>query len=201
MKRLILPVVLLALASFSTLDMKLSDAERQMAIAELQKSQNMLLSAIEGLSEAQLNYVIGEEAWSIAHCVEHVADSEASFGQMLNGALASPPNPDKRSEVVMTDAEILANIASRENKVKTSAEFEPSGKHGSFSASLKAFQDKRAGHIAYLKNTEDDLRNHYGQLPYGTIDGLQIFLSMSSHTERHVKQIEEIKSHPLFPKK
>ncbi|MEM7380413.1 MAG: DinB family protein [Bacteroidota bacterium] len=201
MKRIILPVLLLVLASFSTVEFKLSDADRQMAIAELQRSQNRLLGEIEGLSEAQLNYLIGEDAWSIAGCVEHIVASEESFGEMLKGALKTPANPAKRSEVVMSDDEILANITSRENKVKTSADFEPSGKFGAHSATITAFMNKRAEHIEYLKNTEDDLRNHYGELPYGTIDGVQILLSMSSHTERHVKQIEEIKSHPLFPKK
>ena len=89
-------------------------------------------------------------------------------------------------------------ITSRDQKVKTSEAFEPSGKFGSHVETVKAFVDKRGEHIEYLKTTEDDLRNHYGKLPFGTIDGLQILLFMSGHTERHVAQMEEVMAHTDF---
>ncbi len=44
------------------------------------------------------------------------------------------------------------------------------------------------------------LRNHYAKSPVGTIDGLQILLFMSGHTERHVKQMEEVMAHEDFSK-
>jgi hypothetical protein len=36
-------------------------------------------------------------------------------------------------------------------------------------------------------------------LPFGTIDGLQILLFMSGHTERHVAQMEEVMANENFP--
>jgi hypothetical protein len=58
---------------------------------------------------------------------------------------------------------------------------------------------KRGEHIAYLKTTTDDHRNHYGKLQFGTIDGLQILLFISGHTERHVAQMEEVMANENFP--
>lgn len=200
MKKLILPLLIVVLTGFTTIEMKLSDTERKAAVEELIKTNERLLKTVEGLSEAQLNFKGSPDSWSIAECVEHLAISETSFGQMLQGALQTPADASKRAEVKMTDQEIMAIITSREKKVKTAEAFEPSGKFGTYAETLKAFEEKRAAHIDYMKHTEDDLRNHYGQLPLGTIDGLQIVLSMSGHTERHVLQMEEVKAHPDFPK-
>ncbi|MGB5435929.1 MAG: DinB family protein, partial [Maribacter sp.] len=73
------------------------------------------------------------------------------------------------------------------------------GKFGSYAKTLVAFMTKRAEHIAYMRTTKDDLRNHYAQLPLGMIDGVQILLFMSGHTERHIRQMEEVLAHPDFP--
>lgn len=189
----------MALVSFTGLDIKLTDADRQMTVAELTKTQDRLLNAVDGLSEDQLNFKSSPESWSVAECVEHLAISENNIGQMLQGALQTPADPSKRDSVKLRDEELMGIITNRDQKIKTSAAFEPSGKFGSHEETLEAFKSKRMEHIEYIKTTEDDLRNHYGQLPFGTIDGLQIVLFMSGHTERHVQQIEEVMENEDFP--
>lgn len=90
-------------------------------------------------------------------------------------------------------------IADRSTKVKTGEAFEPSGKYGSYEETLEEFKTKRKEHIDYVKSTKDDLRNCYQQLPFGTIDAYQILLFMSGHTERHIKQMEEVMDDEDFP--
>jgi hypothetical protein len=55
--------------------------------------------------------------------------------------------------------------------------------------------------IQYIKTTNDDLRAHsfgdYGEV----IDCWQWMLEISTHAERHIQQIREIKNGPNFPKK
>lgn len=199
MKKIMLPILVLALVSFTGLHIKLTDADRQMTVAELTKTQDRLLNAIDGLSEDQLNFKSSPESWSVAECVEHLAISENNIGQMLQGALQTPADPSKRDSVKLSDEELMGIITNRDQKIKTSKAFEPSGKFGSHEETLEAFKSKRMEHIEYIKTTEDDLRNHYGQLPFGTIDGLQIVLFMSGHTERHVQQIEEVMENEDFP--
>ena len=199
MKKIIVPFVILALVSFGVIDKGLTDAEREMAVAELTKTRDRLSKTVVELSDEQLNFKPTPESWSIAECVEHLAISENNIGGMLKGALQTPADPTKRDSVQIPDEKLMAIITSRDQKVKTSEAFEPSGKFGSFEETLAEFMAKREKHIAYLNSTEDDLRNHYGQLPFGTIDGLQILLFMSGHTERHVAQMEEIMEHEDFP--
>lgn len=200
MKKFILPIVLLALVSFGLIDKGLTEEEREFAEDHLTETQERLITVTKGLSEAQLNFKSSPESWSIAECMEHLAISEGMIGGMLESALKTPADPSMRDSVKISDKDLLAMISSRDQKVKTGEAFEPSGKFGSFEETLKAFNTKRAEHIEYVQNTEDDLRNHYGKLPFGTIDGLQIILFMSGHAERHVKQMEEIMAHEDFSK-
>ena len=200
MKKVIIPILVLALVSFTGFNLKLTEKERTMGVEEMSKTRDRLLSAVEGLSEAQLNFKSSPDSWSIAECVEHLAISENSFGQMLQGAVQTPADPSKRDSVKMSDEKLMGIITSREQKVKTQEPFEPSGKFGNHEETLQAFTSKREEHIEYIKTTEDDLRNHYGQLPFGAIDGYQILMFMSGHTERHVKQIEEVIAHADYPK-
>jgi len=199
MKKIILPILVLCLLSFSAYHGQLTDTERKLAVEDLNKTRDRLTSTVDGLSDEQLNYKSSPDSWSIAECVEHLAISENAFDQMLKGAVQTPADASKRDSVKMSDEQLMGIITSREQKVKTSEPFEPSGKFGSHEETLEAFIAKRDEHIDYVKSTEDDLRNHYGQLPFGTIDGLQIILFMSGHTERHVKQMEEVMEDTDFP--
>ena len=91
-------------------------------------------------------------------------------------------------------------ITDRSNKVKTSEPFEPSGKFGSHEETLQAFLEKRSELIDYVKTTDDDLRNRYNKdLPFGTVDGVQLIMFTAAHTERHVLQMEEVMAHADFP--
>lgn len=199
MKKIILSVVLL-FTGLSALTAQLTDAEKETITAELIKSQTALMNSIEGLNKTQLNYKSSPDSWSIAECVEHLAISEANFSLMLQGAVKTPADAAKRSEVTMIDEKLLGFITDRSTKVKTSEPFEPSGKFGSHNETLNAFMLKRNEHLDYVKSTTDDLRNHYGKLPFATIDGAQVLLFMSGHTERHIAQINDVKANENFPR-
>ncbi|HZJ20069.1 MAG TPA: DinB family protein [Pricia sp.] len=199
MKKVLVPIVAFVLLGFGISNPGITEAEREMAITEMTKTQNHLYQAVAGLSDTQLNFKSASDSWSIAECIEHIALSEQNLSGMLQGALKTPADPSKRDSVKMADAQLLGAITDRSIKVKTQEAFEPTGKFGSTKAAVDAFTKKREEHIDYLKDTSDDLRNHYGQLLFGTIDGLQILLFISAHTERHIKQIEEVMANPDFP--
>jgi hypothetical protein len=199
MKKLILPLVCLFLFSFTADALKLSEEEKAFAIKELTASKDQMMRTVDGLSEEQLNFKSSADSWSVAECVEHLAISEVAFHEMLQGALKLPADASKRAEVQMKDEQLLGIIRDRSNKVKTSEAFEPSGKFGSYEETMESLLAKRAEHIDYIGKTEDDLRNHYGKLPFGTIDGYQIILFMSGHMDRHVAQMDEIINHEDFP--
>jgi hypothetical protein len=67
---------------------------------------------------------------------------------------------------------------------------------------LHDFKDSRKNLIDYVKSTQDDLRSHITlQSPMGALDSYQLILFLSSHTNRHIQQINEVKADPGFPKK
>lgn len=200
MKKIILSVVF-AFIGLTLANAQLTDVEKEKAVAEMTQSHKLLISSIDGLSNAQLNYKSSPESWSIAECVEHITISENTIFGMMQGTLEKAANPSKREDVKMSDDQLLAIIKDRSNKVKTSEAFEPSGKFGSYEETLNAFIKKRKENIEYAKNTSDDLRNHYAQLPFGTVDAFQVIIFMSGHTERHTNQILEIKANEGFPAK
>ena len=199
MKKVLTPLVALLLLSFGITGDKLTDEEREKAVTKLTKTHEYLMSTLEGLNEAQLNYQSSPESWSIANCVEHLTISENAFSEMLQGTLAATADENLKASATMTDEEIYAMITSREEKVKTSEPFEPTGKFGTHEETLVVLTAKRLEHIEYLKTTEDDFRSHFKEMPFGTIDAYQMVLFMAGHTERHVKQMEEVKADENFP--
>lgn len=200
MKKIVIPMLLLAMSSFTTTDAPITTAEREFASNLFTTSANDLQAAVKGLSTAQLIFKSSPESWSIAECTEHIALSEINFDGMIQSVLKTDVDPSKRADVKVTDEQLVNMIEDRTNKVKTQKPFEPTGKFGSQEATLTAFLDKRNEHIKFVESTDADLRNRYQQLPFGTIDGYQVLLFIAAHTQRHIKQIEEVKENPNFPK-
>ncbi|PRX56671.1 DinB family protein [Flagellimonas meridianipacifica] len=201
MKKIILPVLVLTFFSFSKDTTKLTEAERTMVIELLEETRDHMKSVINGLTEEQLNFKAEESSWSIAECVEHLAISENAFGGFIQKTVASGANPALRDSLKFKDEQLMGIITDRSNRVKTTEAFEPSGKFGSFEETVKAFMEKRKEHIEYVRTTNDDLRNRYNSdLPFGTVDGLQVIIFAAGHTERHVLQMEEVMAHKSFPK-
>jgi hypothetical protein len=178
----------------------LTHAEREMTLKELAKTQERLTNTVEGLSNVKLNLKATPESWSVGECVEHLAISENMIGGMLQSSLQTPANSAMRDSVQISDKKLMGMITSRDVKVKTQEAFEPSGKFSSHNETVTEFVTKRNAHIEYVKTTKDDLRNDSGKLPFGMIDGVQILLFISGHTERHVAQMEEVMAHLEFPK-
>lgn len=200
-RKLLFLTVALVVMSFTHPDSGLTDAERKYASTLLQETKETLLKKVKGLTPEQLNFKVDADSWSVAECVEHIAISENNLFGFAQMSLKDPADPTKRSEVKMKDEDIVKMIADRTNKVKTKEAFEPTGKFGSFEATLTEFKNKRDGNINYVNTTADDLRNHYNDFPFGKIDTYQTILFMAAHSRRHTAQIEEVMNNPNFPKK
>ncbi|WP_109852271.1 DinB family protein [Aquimarina sp. AU58] len=195
-KKLIILFVLLVNCSVS--NTKLTPVERDFAINELNNSKGNLLDILNGLSEAQLNFKINKSSWSILQCTEHITILENEVFEILKESLELPSDPERRKDLKFTDKELIAHVHNRTEKTKTQKDFEPIGKYGNHKTTIAEFKTKREQHINYIKTTEDDLRNHFAN--FGSIDLYQVFLYMSSHTNRHIEQIKEIKNDKNFPK-
>lgn len=199
LKTLVLVQVIILLGLNAFAQQKLTKEERSTAINHLKQTQSELLIAVKDLSMDQLNYIPDEGVWSIAETMEHIAISENNIFGIVEMTLKNEPDPSKRSEVTMSDEQLLAMISSRDQKVKTRPEFEPTNSFGSFQGSLDSFNAKRKSNIAFVKKTKEDLRDRYFDLPFGKVDAYQVILFMSGHTQRHMKQIVEVIRSEGFP--
>jgi hypothetical protein len=120
---------------------------------------------------------------------------------MAEGALKATANPEKRSEIKVTDQDLVKMVSSRDHKAQAPEVLKPvQATWKTTDDALDAFKEKRATLIKYAKTTTDDMRNHVAQGPLGYIDSYQVVLLLSSHTRRHTDQIIEIKNDPSFPK-
>lgn len=181
-------------------DNTLTKSERKASINLMKESRADVFKSVNGLSDAQLNFKAAPDKWSIKECLFHIAISEKNLWGRMEGTMKSPANPEKRSEIKVTDEQLIKMIEDRSNKVKTNEAFEAKNTpYTNIDDVLEAFKNSRADHIKYMKSTTEDMRNHVVQMPFGMIDCYQLSLMMAAQSNRHIQQINEIKTDPAFP--
>jgi len=180
----------------------MTNAERDFLVKHLTETKAYLHDAVKGLSEAQLNFKTTPERWSIKECLEHIANTELLVAQRTRELIEEPANPDKRSEIKVTDEELVATVLNRTDKLQAPEVLKPTGKYTSAQDALKAYDNQRDKTIEYIKTTKEDLRGHVSPHPrFGMIDSYQWYLLVGAHQKRHTLQIEEVKADKNFPKK
>lgn len=178
----------------------LSKTERKYAMGLMKESYKDAVKAVKGLSEAQLNFRTAPERWSVKECFYHIAATEKGLWGMLEGALKSPANPEKRSEIKVTDEEFVAMIKDRTKKAQAPEPFQPKNiSYKSLDEAMTDFKMSRTEHIKYMKTSTEDMRNHVVQMPFGWIDCYQLYLLIGAHSNRHTQQMNEVKADPAFP--
>ncbi|MER3498907.1 MAG: DinB family protein [Chitinophagaceae bacterium] len=178
----------------------LTSKERKFAANHLKETKAFLFKSVKGLSDVQLNYKPAADQWSVKECVYHLAISETQLWSVVENALKQPANPEKRSEIKMTDEQLVKMMEDRSFKVKTFEPFEPkNAKWQTVDEALEHFKALRYDHIQYIKKTTEDLRNHVVQMPFGWLDCYQVCLMISALTNRHTQQLNEVKADPNFP--
>ena len=103
MKKLLLFGSAILLLSFVASDNSITKKERKSAGNLLKDTETGVFIAVKGLSDAQLRFKPAPDKWSVEECLKHIAISEKMIRGMIDGALKQPANPEKRSELKMTD--------------------------------------------------------------------------------------------------
>jgi hypothetical protein len=132
--------------------------------------------------------------------MEHIAAAEDLLRDgLLKQQVMVGPAGDPARDVKKMDAGVEAMVPDRSHKVQAPEPLVPTNRYGSPEAALKHFLESREITEQYLSSTPG-LRDHVGDSPMGKIDGYQTILLVAAHSERHVKQILEVKADPNFPK-
>ncbi len=154
-----------------------------------------LVSELDGLSPDQLSFRMTPESWSILEVVEHLAIAEPQYWQQVLDSMKQPPS-DKKPEA--TDAGILWYGIDRTNRQKTGEARVPKGKFPDIGTSLAEFRKLRKTIRSYAEKTTEDPRSR--MLLEGNMDVYQWLLMISTHSQRHILQIREIKAHASYPR-
>ncbi len=180
---------------------EVTTADRARLVDHLKKTEAAFLKSIEGVSDAQWTWKSAPDRWSVAETAEHITKAEDLLRGMVEGMMKTPATPEFLAKTKGKEEVILANIPDRSKKATAPEPLVPKGSFASKAALIDAFKAARAKTLAIAGGTTD-LRA-YGQagLPVGEIDAYQGVLFLSAHTERHTKQIEEVKATAGYPAK
>lgn len=194
LRRAILSSCLVAVAAVAAAD-PLTPGDRQRLVAHLELTEAWVVSEVEGLSPAQLAFRPAPDAWSVKDVVEHLGIAEPQYWTQVTNSLKQPATGYKPET---TDAAILWYGIDRTNRATTGEARVPDGRFKNAQEALASFRALRATMLTQARTTQDDLRGR--KLLEGNMDVYQWFLMISTHAQRHILQIREIKATPGYPK-
>jgi hypothetical protein len=174
----------------------LTKIERQHLVAHLEMTGSWLFDEVSGLSPAQLKFRPAQGSWSILEVVDHLVVAEPIYWQDLQKAMQAPPAKQRRPA---TDEGMLWYGIDRTQRQKALATEDPKGQLRDVQTGLDALRKLHARILEYARTTNDDLRSHVVEREQS--DAYQWLLLISTHAQRHILQIREIKAGPKFPKK
>jgi hypothetical protein len=131
--------------------------------------------------------------------VEHIAAAEDYIrASVAEKVMLAPGVPDR--DLKKTDDAVVAMVPDRSHKAQAPEPLVPTNRFGSPDGSVKHFLESRAKTEEFLKTTPG-LREHAVDSPLGAkLDGYEFVLFIAAHSERHTKQILEVKADPNYPK-
>jgi len=176
-----------------------TQADKDAALKYLESTKQGVIDATKGLSPAQWNFKPAPDRWSVAEVMEHIAAAEDFIRGNIDQVMKAPARTEA-DDVKAIDALVLAKVPDRTNKVQAPEPLKPTNRFGSPEASLKHFLESRQTTEDFLAQ-HTDLRDHAADSPFGKkLDAYEWVLFIAAHSERHTKQINEVKADPNFPK-
>ncbi len=169
--------------------------ERQRLMAHLEMTASWLSDEVSGMSRAQLEFRPSTDAWSIMQVIDHLVVVAPIYWRDLQTALKTPATTGASR---MSDADILwygIDRTAREKAIPTEV---PKGQWRDLRDALDEYRKHHTRLVEYIKTSDDDLRSHIVERQGS--DAYQWALLISTHEQRHILQIREIKAHPRFPR-
>src|SRR5262245_26152595 len=197
MKTFLLAGVMALAFPLSSLGGPMTAGDRQRLVAHLEMTEAWLQSEVATLSDAQLKFKMTPTSWSVEEVVMHLAIAEPQYWDQFKQSLAKPPQPEFKPQA--TDAGMLWYGIDRTQRTTTGEARVPHGQFPDMKSSLASFKKLRVEMMKTAKETKEDLRAR----PYLTAsqDLYQWFLMISTHSQRHILQIREVKAHKGFPRR
>lgn len=188
-------IIVLVLSMTSPAAAQMTTLERQRLAAHLEMTTSWLNDELSALSRAQLDFRRAPRTWSILEVLDHLVVVGDIYWDDLQKGLATPLSGRTLSG---QDADILWYGIDRTNRETALASEDPRRKLRDLATGLADYQRQHARLLQYIRTTKDDLRNRYVERQ--RCDAYQWALLISTHVQRHILQIREVKADPKFPK-
>jgi hypothetical protein len=197
----------IALAALLAIPLGAADAhmtaeERMKLVHYLADSRKEFLAAIDGVTEEQWKWKPAPERWSVGETAEHIVLAEAGLFSFVQKAIAAPPNPDWEAKTKGKTELIERVMAPRLGKAQAPEPLVPSGKLTQAQV-RERFEKQRVEIEKFAEGTELALKEYTAEHPFeffNTLSAYQWLLYLPLHTERHDKQIAEVKATAGYPK-
>jgi uncharacterized damage-inducible protein DinB len=177
----------------------LTHADREKAAQYLQQTRDGVVEATKGLSEAQMKFKPAPDRWSAAETLEHITLAEDFLLLNAKDKIMKAPAGTADRDTAKIDALVLAMVPDRTQKRQAPGPLVPTGRWTP-AETLDHFLKSRAQTVEFLESTPD-LREHVADSPLGQpMDAYEWLLFIAAHSQRHTKQILEVKADPNFPK-
>ena len=195
MRQGILAVTFVIAAAATPTAAPITDLERQHLIAHMQMTASWLEDELSGLSAAQASFRSSPTSWTILDVLDHLVVVGPIYWNDLQRAR---PVVDGRAGR-MNDIDVLwygVDRTFRETALKSE---EPARTLKDLPSGLKAYRTQHDRLLEYVRTTKDDLRNRLVERQNS--DAYQWALLISTHEQRHILQIRDIKKHTQYPKR
>jgi DinB superfamily len=192
--KITLVCALFAVTSSLVCAQPMTQRDREHLLAHLKMTGSWLREEVAHLSPAQLNFRPAPGKWTIAEVVQHLVIAEPNYWQLFQDGMRRPPRVLKDKA---TDADVLWYGIDRTRHDKTPAKQDPQGQPIQISDALASFGRLHTTMSQYAATTDEDLRAH--TVPEWGVDAYQCLLEISTHEQRHILQIREIKADSGFP--
>ncbi len=164
-------------------------------LSQTAETAEKLLASIANLSETQANFKATENIWSVLECLEHIFIVEAGIIKTLRIEGQS----NEGAESVVNREKVEGFLQNRGFKIEAPDFTAPQGRFKSLDELKAAFLTKRQ-ELNKLMTTTNLLDGVIVKHPkLGDMTKYDWVHFLIQHTNRHIEQVIEIKSHANFP--
>lgn len=177
-----------------------TEADRKFLLDNLTRSKQEIIDETKNLTQAQWNFKESPDRWNINQIVEHIALWEILFMHEISRALAREPD----AAFPYAPDSVCLDQDPKGLKQNNALEYT---KPFSFAVPLGNNEGKnnvtwlttmRNESLDYLKKETKNIRMQYDYCSGANVH--QYYLMIFSHTDRHLRQLRKVKTHPKYPK-
>lgn len=188
-----------------------TEDERRFLLSELDRTTAELKKETENLGEDQWHFKEDRFRWSIAEIVEHLTlQNELHYREIT--VLADGPELPQYLSTTKGQDDYYKAYATAPEKSQAKWFLQPLGRFRPWRQHMNGFLRARDGLRDFVEATDVDLRKHFtfrnkagtkniSELNIGDVRDLhQLVLTEIAHTDRHLRQIRQVKKHEYYPK-